>query len=330
MNKKAVLILGMHRSGTSAVAGTLSRLGVDFGHNLMPATLDNEKGYFENMAVFKVNDAILASLGASWDSVLSLPSQWWRSDELDPFKRQIREIIHREFNAGGVFAVKDPRLSRLFPLWQEVLDGLSIEYQFIFPVRNPFEVALSLVKRNNFSVEKGGLLWMEYNLEAERHTRAYQRIIVSYDDFLDRPENFIQTLAGKLKISDSQHVRETMPAIREFLEPALRHHRVDAGSKDTRLPGFVYALHRLLVDLSFDAEGTPSSVNAIDEMAAEFTRMLRFFYPPDLTNVIALKRELEIAQQNPGKLLSRSRHTDDKLHLHSVKAWLSRMVKQSG
>ena len=345
MGKKIIIILGMHRSGTSAVAGALSLLGVDFGRHLMPAAFDNEKGYFENLDVYNVNEAVLSSLGSSWDSVLTLPPEWWRSGELAFYKQHIREIILREFDNGDVFAVKDPRLSRLFPLWQGVLDDLHMDYRFILPVRHPLEVALSLVKRNNFTVEKGALLWTEYNIEAERHTRAYQRIIMSYSEFLERPEDFLQALAGKFSIGDSQRVREVMPAVRGFLEPALRHHRVDVSRKDARLPNFVFTLHGLLADLSSGTGGTSSSVRAMDEIAAEFTRMLNSPTPGDLQNVSALETD----QQKPGESLSRGR-TDERFRrieqemlklrasksrsattlLRSAKIWLSRMKKKSG
>lgn len=324
MGKKLIIILGMHRSGTSAVAGALSLLGVDFGRHLMPAAFDNEKGYFENLDVYNVNEAVLSLLGSSWDSVLTLPPEWWRSGELAFYKQHIREIILREFDNGDVFAVKDPRLSRLFPLWQEVLDDLHMDYRFILPVRHPLEVALSLVKRNNFTVEKGALLWTEYNIEAERHTRAHQRIIMSYSEFLERPEDFLQALAGKFSIGDSQRVREAMPAVRGFLEPALRHHRVDASGKDARLPGFVFAVHRLLTDLSSDTKGAPSSVRSIDEIAAEFTRLLNFPAPGDLRNISAPKCEQDM------QMMEASKSRRAPASLRYVKAWLSTMKKKAG
>ncbi len=347
MGKKMIIISGMHRSGTSAVAGALSLLGIDFGRHLMPAAFDNEKGYFENLDVYNVNETILSSLGSSWDSVLTLPPEWWRSGELAVYKQHIREIILREFDAGDVFAVKDPRLSRLFPLWQEVLDDLQMDYRFILPVRHPLEVALSLVKRNNFTVEKGALLWTVYNLEAERHTRAHQRIVVSYDKFLERPERFIQVLAEEFGLDHAGSGRAELPEIREFLEPALRHHRVQAGTEDFRIPAFVLTLHRHLADLSTDAGGTPSAIRAIDKTAAEFARLFNFFNASCLSQNPDLKYGMEIDRQKEDEtcrpaderlLLSEtetrirvaSKSRRSAVPLSSAKAWLSKLMKTSG
>ena len=55
MKQTCILILGMHRSGTSALTGVLSLLDVYLGSELMPASEDNKKGYFENKNLYRIN-----------------------------------------------------------------------------------------------------------------------------------------------------------------------------------------------------------------------------------------------------------------------------------
>ena len=63
LKSRAIIVLGMHRSGTSVFTGVLSLLGVDLGSKLMPATGANESGYWEHQEVVGVNDRLLRALG---------------------------------------------------------------------------------------------------------------------------------------------------------------------------------------------------------------------------------------------------------------------------
>ena len=54
--QKCIVVLGMHRSGTSVLMGVLSMLGVELGLNLMAPTEGNPRGYFENQSICELND----------------------------------------------------------------------------------------------------------------------------------------------------------------------------------------------------------------------------------------------------------------------------------
>ena len=68
-NSKAVIVLGMHRSGTSALAGMLSLLGIQFGRSLFPPQADNPRGYWEHREIVDLDDRMLMALGSSWDDM---------------------------------------------------------------------------------------------------------------------------------------------------------------------------------------------------------------------------------------------------------------------
>ncbi len=72
-NQRAIIVLGMHRSGTSAISGGIANMGVEFGDHLMPAAPDNPRGFWENEGVVEINDKLLDIAGMNWSSVLEFP-----------------------------------------------------------------------------------------------------------------------------------------------------------------------------------------------------------------------------------------------------------------
>src|SRR5580700_667524 len=72
----AVLIFGMHRSGTSALAGMLNFAGLDLGGNLTPGHKDNPRGFFEHDEIWQIHDQLLRETGTSWRDIRQLPPHW--------------------------------------------------------------------------------------------------------------------------------------------------------------------------------------------------------------------------------------------------------------
>ncbi|HZV10643.1 MAG TPA: hypothetical protein VFF94_12845, partial [Novosphingobium sp.] len=77
--RQAVVVLGMHRSGTSALARIVSLLGADLPATLMPADASNVAGHWESGPVCGVNEALLASAGSRWDDWQGLNPAWYGS-----------------------------------------------------------------------------------------------------------------------------------------------------------------------------------------------------------------------------------------------------------
>src|ERR1700691_3358495 len=137
-----VLVLGMHRSGTSALAGALEAMGFDVGpdEDVMPADDGNPEGYFELLSVVRANDELLAQFGGRWDSPPDLESDWTTSDAALGFVDAARELL------GGLceddhYLLKDPRISLLLPLWRQVTNDRDCA---VVVVRDPLEVSASL------------------------------------------------------------------------------------------------------------------------------------------------------------------------------------------
>ncbi|MBA7514663.1 hypothetical protein ES705_06696 [subsurface metagenome] len=101
--RKCILVLGMHRTGTSAMAGVLKILGIDFGTDLMGGNKENIKGYFEQNKIVEINDKILHELGSSWDDVKPLKKGWHKLKKLSVYKKKIKNVLEKEFGIQKIF-----------------------------------------------------------------------------------------------------------------------------------------------------------------------------------------------------------------------------------
>ena len=220
----AILVLGMHRSGTSATAGWLETLGVNLGPYLMAEDPTQPKGYFEHAEIVSVHEELMAAFGSSWDDPRPLPEGWEHDHRVRFFRKQLMEIIQRDLMTQPLWGAKDPRLCRLLPIWLGMLDELGVSVRAISVLRHPAEVAESLALRNGFSADKSGLLWLRYVLEAERHSRAIPRITIRYADLLRSSEAESQRVAQAFGIVWPKPDGGPTNGAADFLQRELRHH----------------------------------------------------------------------------------------------------------
>jgi len=219
----AILVLGMHRSGTSATAGWLEGLGVNLGPCLMAEDPTQPKGYFEHAEIVSIHDELMAAFDSSWDDPRPLPEGWEHDHKARFFRKQLMDIIRRDLMTEQLWGAKDPRLCRLLPIWLGMLDELDVPVRAISVLRHPAEVAESLALRNGFSADKSGLLWLRYVLEAEWHSRAIPRITIRFVDLLHAPGAESQRVAQAFGILWPKPDRGPDGAA-DFLERGLRHH----------------------------------------------------------------------------------------------------------
>ena len=228
MTNNAVLVVGMHRSGTSAVAGALEKCGVNFGSNLLPGkTGINPKGYWEDREVIELHNEFLERKGMRWDDVL-FTREGENSDSKDldeKFRSKLINILNTRFQIHPIWGVKDPRICIFIPAWLDVLRAVKTNIHIVLVVRQPYEVIASLRKRNGFSYEKCAHLWLRYSLTAEKNTRSNKRTIVDYAKMLADPRRELERVITDLGLGKELSVPENIP---NFLEPSLRHNTVTA------------------------------------------------------------------------------------------------------
>jgi hypothetical protein len=275
LKKKCLIVLGMHRSGTSALAGSLELTGFELGKNIMPPADENPKGFFENISIVDLNDKILEELYTFWNDTLFIPEGWWNNDKFQEFAARIKDILEEEFISDKPILIKDPRLCVLLPLHLEVLHQMGLEPVFVICVRNPVEVANSLKRRNNISMEKSFLIWMDYQFKAELYSRGLSRIFISYADFLQDPLKTLLAIIDSLvpdMVIDDQNTKE----IQTFLDPSLSHQiKEERMTPVSRMPGLSEFYHLLLQANLRDL--TTLEMNVIDRFRSEFTAMAKFY-----------------------------------------------------
>jgi hypothetical protein len=276
--KRAFVVVGMHRSGTSAMTRTLSLLGAALPKRVMEAHDDNPVGFWEPQSVADLNDEILQALDSEWDDVFAFRPKQYLSNFDHFYIGRAVEVLNAEFNGSEVIALKDPRISVLTKFWDRALREAGYATHYIVMVRNPLEVADSLRIRNAFPREKSLLLWSSYMLALDGDTREQKRTFVAFDQLMSdwrAVRDRIQTEAG------IPFFRDTPAAaieIDRFIDGRLRHHEFAADDLLARadVPEEVKALYRIFSDACY---GQPVDPVAVDKVREEFEKIDAFVGP---------------------------------------------------
>ncbi|MBV8360107.1 MAG: glycosyltransferase, partial [Deltaproteobacteria bacterium] len=224
MKRSCILVLGAHRSGTSALARTISLLGADLPTNLLEPQADNPTGFWESRDHMVLNDELLVKLGLRWDSLLSTHWNLLDSASFVRYRDRIVELLHRDFESSRLFVLKDPRLCRLLPIWRSALEQFGAEPKCILIIRHPLEVAGSLSARNGTPLQSGLLIWLRHVLEAECESRDLNRVFVSYELLLNDWRAVALRIGQVLNIEWPRTAAEAASEIDAFLERNSQHH----------------------------------------------------------------------------------------------------------
>ncbi len=245
---QSLLILGPHRSGTSALTRVLNLLGVELGDDLLPARFDNRQGYWEHRQIFDLHESLLSRAGSAWHDYRPMPRGWRDLEEVQASRDELRSLIENRFLNLPLWGVKDPRLGRLLPLWIDLLDELRVDTRFAILVRNPLEVIGSLQRRNQFSPTKCILLYLSDTLDAIRYTQGRRRTFVSFERLLADWRPVVDRMSRDLDLPWPVSPEDCAPAIDEFLRPSERHHEasVEELRREPGLPSWVADLYGAL------------------------------------------------------------------------------------
>jgi hypothetical protein len=276
--RRALVVLGMHRSGTSAMTKTLALLGAKLPKRLMPATESNPAGHWEPQDVANLNDEILQALDSEWDDVFASRPREYLSNFDRYYLGRAVELVQDDFNGSELIVLKDPRIAVLTPFWDRALREAGYTTHYVIMVRNPLEVAESLRTRDSFPREKSLLLWSSYMIAADRDTRDKDRIFISYDQLLTdwrAVRNRIERSAG---IPFPRNTTTAANEIDRHLDDRLRHHRAAAEDVVSRsdVPEEVQILYRIFLGA---CEGAEIDRSKVDEIHAELSKMDSFVGP---------------------------------------------------
>jgi hypothetical protein len=246
-NQQAICVLGMHRSGTSSVTKGVHEMGAYIGAHaaLVPPDVDNPRGFWEHKRIVELQDAALQVMRLQWDTATPIPRSWFRDNQLDAIRDEMRELIVKEFGNQDLWVWKDPRTSILLPLWEDIFADLNIDVKYLIVIRNPIDVANSLLKRNGFSRDKSMALWLNYTLSALRDTNGSPRVMIDYDDYLRNWKRCLKHVSEVLSLSWPTNDASLDSRMNSFLSLDLQHSRSELDevmkSIDSSLVKDVYA-----------------------------------------------------------------------------------------
>ncbi len=275
--KRIIVVLGMHRSGTSAITRGLQVLGVELGNQLMPAAQENnEKGFWEDIDIMALNVDLLATLGHDWHTLSPVLSEDFERPGIEVLKLRAVQLIRSKLVNTNIFGLKDPRICRLLPFWFDVFSHLQLDVSYVIVCRNPMSVSHSLAKRDGFDLEKSYLLWFEHMVLALKFTTGARRVFVDYDQLLGSPRKQIERISNVLglPVTDSQAYHEYQY---EFLEAALCHNGF--AREDLRLEPAITVdtldFFELLCELCDEKRQDGDAVHGLGE--AFYSRMVGYY-----------------------------------------------------
>ncbi len=273
---KAICILGMHRSGTSAIARAINLLGVYLGEekDICNASFDNPEGFWEQLGIRDFHDSLLSEFGKSWDTETPLKGGWDKAVGVQPFKAQLLDLVQRLFGSHSLWGWKEPRTCLVLPLWKSLLADLKAELACLFIVRSPLDIAESLRKRNGFSLKKSYGIWFNYNISALRALSDVPAVFVHYDRFLENWELELKRCAQGLGVPWPNDGSRLKNAMASFLRPHLRHSFSNASDLQD-VPGPVQELYSILLKLADGKATLSDSSEALGKMYGDFTEYAR-------------------------------------------------------
>jgi hypothetical protein len=241
-----LLIVGMHRSGTSLLGSLFAACGIAMPGPLIRGDEHNPEGYFERADVTALQEELLTDFDRWWPSprgMHSLPPDWFSSFRGQRALRQLIALLAAETHESP-WAIKDPRSSLLLPLWQAACQHLAIPLQLVLAVRDPGEVTVSLVQRDHVAtgmdVWRAQRLWWHHNHSVMRDGSHLPLRVVHYSNWFD-PVKGVQQLKGLAPDREDADLRSILASV---VKP--QHRRSHHIAKSCRISAQLRSLDRQL------------------------------------------------------------------------------------
>lgn len=301
--RTAYLVLGMHRSGTSAVTQLLSLAGAQLPRNIMPGDEHNAQGYFEPWRIAVFNDERLRAAGSAWDDAFAYPCPEVPEAEAAGWLRRAASLFRQEFAGKRHPLIKDPRATVLLPFWRQVFQALELDARCVIPVRHPLAVAGSLARRDGFSPQKSVLLWSAYMLAAEAYSRGLPRAFVDYDALLADWRGQVARIERDHGAPLPKLGKAAARSIDAALTSELRHNRAEGDLAALGWTGEIAAaVHAWFAAAAQDDAPEASALDGAAARFAERRRDMRALVSPVARDFDAARVELLTARQTLERL----------------------------
>ena len=247
MTRRVIVVLGMHRAGTSLCMNVLNRLGVRLDTDLISANEHNQRGFFESREIMHLNERIFRVLGITWHTLFpnQLNEGWVENPALVPIRQRLACLIAERNQPGSsLWGFKDPRLCLLLPLYERVFADLGIEPSYVVCMRNPGAVACSLERRNGFPPVLSELLWMDHTIRALQGAGTRLKAVVHYESWFEDATREARQLGAALQLETQDVPCQLEAGLNEIVVHGLDHCGRQTGNFALRGVGKVYQLLR--------------------------------------------------------------------------------------
>jgi glycosyltransferase involved in cell wall biosynthesis len=288
-----LLVLGMHRSGTSAMTRVISLLGADLPRALLGEGPGNEAGHWEPAPLVTHHDWLLEQLASRWDDWRKLDPAVFPPSLREEAGRKFHTLVDEEYGASPLFVLKDPRICRFVPFVAELLQARSIATRHVLMLRNPLAVVASLAARNGMTPGFAALMWLRHVLDAEAATRHAPRAIVSYENLLLDWRAAMRTVSARVGIRWPCPIEVSGPQVEAFLSAELQHHAPSRHELAARvdIAGWVKAAYDALRALERDPD-EEAACRTLDRIAAEFDAVAPVFAAAMFPELAARERTI--------------------------------------
>ena len=271
---RLIVVLGMHRSVTSAITRGLQVFGVDLGARLMPAVEGkNAKGFWEDIDLNALNIDLLHAVGSNWSRVSAIDST-----DVDILHKQgyfLRavELLREKVSNSPIFAFKDPRMAKLLPFWKEVFARCQLDVSYVLAVRHPLSVVKSLTKRDGLDAEHCCLLWMGHVITSLTYSADKKRVLVDYDRLMHSPDYELNRIAKNLNLEVDPAALQSYKT--EFLDGELRHtfYNLNDFLLDDTCSPIVQEIYSALLDVASDNVGFDALATKVAQWSVEFEHL---------------------------------------------------------
>ncbi|HEX4044756.1 MAG TPA: sulfotransferase [Gammaproteobacteria bacterium] len=258
IQKNVFIVLGMGRSGTSAITRSLLALGIDLGDRLLPGNQHNEKGFWEDADIlYKINRGVHHALNDNWLTVGRLTdTEINQHPTLRHYQQDAIRLLQQRLAATQHWGFKDPHTVKILPFWQAVFKTLTVDEHYIITIRNPLAIAHSHQKFFDTELEIGMMSWLVCTYAAIEGTHGKKRVVVAYEQMLQDPVVELQRIHQSLGIAQPLNDTAINEYAKTFLDRSLNHHDyTDEAFKTHRLAAVVplcVQLHALMMRLAKD------------------------------------------------------------------------------
>lgn len=299
--KKIFVVLGMARTGTSAISRALKVFGVDLGDALTKSQEEwNPTGFWEDRdIVYGINGKIFSRLDFAPYGMLTIPPADLGWNKIPDIYEEAAAVLEKRFQHAEIFGFKDPSTIKVLPFWRNVFSKMKVEDYYIIALRNPLAAARSYQKLTGCELELGLLLWCAHLLQAVEETRGTRRLVVSYDLLLQDPRHQLHRIAKAFHPGEMSEADAAFYA-QEFLDKKLNRFQAthDEFSEHPALQAVKYCkeLYEILLKVAQDewSFDSPAFTAHWQEIESEFAKIHPMYCYLDrlLKKRKALKRKL--------------------------------------